>query len=657
MLHSAALDGSTVQLAGGFQGDRLNDLVLRRAAPHTALRPNDLLPTPASQRIRRWLPGVAALLFAALLIFPGFAHLSIWLDEGWTIHAAQQPDVSGVMAFVQQDSFPPLDFYVLHGWQALLGPNLINLRIPGVWAMLLAVALTYRLALDCFGVRAATAAALLLAASDIVLAFVPFARPYNLYLMLAVLSSWTYWRFTRRYAASWGAGYVVSALLLIYTIYWGGFILIAHGLHALIYRRAALKRLIPVAAAVTLGFLPWLPQMIAQATGGSLGIGDSGGFLYAEPLNRDGLAIIAFQLFGVPEVLFAGLAAAGLVGTFAARRWREVLPTEATALMGVWLVLPIALPVLFSLAGYNLLTYRPMIGLVPALVILIGHVLGQMRAWTYTLIAGLLVAVCLTTTGSTHPFHGPWWAVADTLRAEMAPQDALYIESDLHAYAIEEHARLADVPHSAVIRGLQIREDWAGETDQTVAERLAQVNSLWLVTYLNETYDPRPDLSALGFAQTTPDLDFGPFINHPITVARYARQPDPMLPWTFADSMQLAQADTIRDGETLHVDLTWFAAAQPTLDYTVAVYLMAPDGFVHAQHDSYPLDGRAPTSGWQAGHLVFDRHTLDISAAPPGEYRIAVRVYTWWDGAVQPVTPCETETCQDPIVVGAITLD
>uniref|UniRef100_UPI002CF10CF7 glycosyltransferase family 39 protein n=1 Tax=Aggregatilinea sp. TaxID=2806333 RepID=UPI002CF10CF7 len=236
----------------------MDGLALRPTTSRTARLSPDPLPTPEPPSSRRWLPGVAALLFAALLIIPGFAHLSIWLDEGWTIHAAQQPDLSGVMAFVEQDSFPPLDFFALHGWQALLGPDLINFRILGVWTMLLAVAITYRLALDCFGLRAAAAAALLLAASDIVLAFVPFARPYNFYLMLAVLSSWTYWRFTRRYAASWGAAYVVSALLLIYTIYWGGFILIAHGLHALIYHRAALKRLIPVAAAVTLGYLPWL---------------------------------------------------------------------------------------------------------------------------------------------------------------------------------------------------------------------------------------------------------------------------------------------------------------------------------------------------------------------------------------------------------------
>lgn len=635
----------------------MNGFALRRTAPALSHRWPDPLPAPDSQRIRRWLPGVAALIFAALLIIPGFAHLSIWLDEGWTMRAAQQPDASGVMAFVEQDSFPPLYFFLLHGWQQILGPDLIAFRIPGVWAALIAVALTYRLALDTFGVRAATAAALLVAASDIVLAFAPFARPYNLYLMLAVLSTWTYWRFTRRWTAAWAAGYVISALLLIYTIYWGGFILIAHGLHALIYHRAHLKRLIPVAAAVTLGYLPWLPQMIAQATGGSLGIGESGGFLYAEPLNRDGLAIIAFQLFGVPEVLFAGLAAAGLVGSFAARRWRDYFPTEATALAGLWLALPIALPILFSLAGYDLLTYRPMIGLVPALALLIGHVLGQMRAWTFTLIAGLLLAVCLTTTGSTHPFHGPWWAVAATLRAEMSPQDALYIESDLHAYAIEEHARLADVPHSAVIRGLQIRDGWAGETAEPVADRLAQVDSLWLVTYLNETYDPRPDLAALGFAQTTPALDFGLFINHPITVTRYAHPPESMLPWTFAGSMQLAQADTIRDGDDLHVDLTWLAAQQPAQDYSVGVYLMAADGFVTAQHDSYPLGGRAPTSAWEPGQLTFDRHTLDVSAVPPGEYRVAVRVYTWWDGAIQPVTPCETEACQDPVVVGAVTLD
>ncbi|MBN1680101.1 MAG: glycosyltransferase family 39 protein [Anaerolineae bacterium] len=603
---------------------------------------------PAARRRSLWAAVLVMLLAAALLI-PELAHLSIWEDEGWMIHAVRQSTPDDVMAFVDEDSFPPLYFLALHGWQRVVGDALLLYRMVGVWAILLGVALTYRLALDCFGPRAAITAAVIVSTSDLLLVFAPFTRHYNVYLMLSALCTWIYWRLTRRWTVRWMAAYTLAALALLYTIYWGGFILIAHGLHVLIVHRRRLPRFALVVMIIAAGYLPWLPSMLDQARGGSHGLGDSGGFLYAEPLNRDGLDVIAFQLFGVPEALFFGLAAAGLAGTYAAARRRDYLPTPQTALDGLWLAVPVLLPMIIHAAGFKLLTYRPMIGLVPALALLIGHTLNEMPRWAFRLLLGIILLNNLTTTGATRTSNGPWWAVADLLRENASPADALVIESDLHAYTIEEHARIANVPVRESIRATQIRLGWANETSEPVIDRLARQNSVWLVEFLNE-YDGRPDLTALGFVQTTPKIDFGDFINHPVQAARFARPPADPLPWTFGAAMQLAEVDQFVDDGGLHVNLTWQALAPPDVDYSVLVFLLAPDGGVIVQHDSYPLNGRSPTSTWTTGGLYFDRHNLPTDDLPPGAYDLGVRVYTWWDLVIQPVTPCEAETCEHVIV-------
>ena len=94
-------------------------------------------------------------------------------------------------------------------------------------------------------------------------------------------------------------------------------------------------------------------------------------------------------------------------------------------------------------------------------------------------------------------------------------------------------------------------------------------------------------------------------------------------------------ADHLAAGDKLHVDLWWSALEAPTLDYSVGVYLMAPDeDRVITQHDGPP--GHAPTSQWTPGEPVFDRHTLTIPGdLAPGVYRVAVGVY--WFGDQQPL--------------------
>ena len=67
------------------------------------------------------------------------------------------------------------------------------------------------------------------------------------------------------------------------------------------------------------------------------------------------------------------------------------------------------------------------------------------------------------------------------------------------------------------------------------------------------------------------------------------------------------------------------------LDYTIFVHLIGPDGDTVAQHDGQPWwEVPLPTSTWQPGEMLQDRHTLPLpSDLQPGEYRLEVGVYYW----------------------------
>jgi 4-amino-4-deoxy-L-arabinose transferase-like glycosyltransferase len=89
----------------------------------------------------------------------------------------------------------------------------------------------------------------------------------------------------------------------------------------------------------------------------------------------------------------------------------------------------------------------------------------------------------------------------------------------------------------------------------------------------------------------------------------------------------------VRAGETLTLELYWRAQDRLDQDYTVFVHLLGPynpatGGPVWAQDDSYPLGGGHPTTRWQPGQIVADRHQLSIPEnTPPGTFQVEIGLY------------------------------
>lgn len=119
---------------------------------------------------------------------------------------------------------------------------------------------------------------------------------------------------------------------------------------------------------------------------------------------------------------------------------------------------------------------------------------------------------------------------------------------------------------------------------------------------------------------TGDQLRIGPF-KVPITPP-----PDPPPPTPLArfGPIELESARVDASNAPPTVDLVWRAQTRPDRDLTVFVHFYGGDGRLAAQDDRQPADRGYPTSIWDAGERVADRHRV---AAAPGRYSVRVGLY------------------------------
>jgi mannosyltransferase len=119
-----------------------------------------------------------------------------------------------------------------------------------------------------------------------------------------------------------------------------------------------------------------------------------------------------------------------------------------------------------------------------------------------------------------------------------------------------------------------------------------------------------------------------------LPTSRVFTPPQPQAPRraNFDDRISLLGADLVPDpvapGGALRVTLYWQALSEMDVPYAVFVHLLGVDGRSVAGHDSEPVDGTRPTTGWVPGEYIIDSHDLSIPAdLPPGAYVIEVGLY------------------------------
>jgi len=588
----------------------------------------------------------AVMLFGAWVLIHGMGGLSMWIDEAWSLEFASPDTISGVIQkSADEDVHPPLPYIIYHLFHPVFGEHPFGLRVVGWFATILSASIVVQMGREIHSWRVGLIGGILLMTYPLVVGHTFLIRHYNLLLFFATLASWAYWRYSRQWNWRWGVLYWVSGALLMYTMYLGAFVLIAHGIHTLIYRRRGLLWMIISAGAMVVLFAPWLPMFLAQVN--SPVLGDSG-YHSALPINQEGLGIIRYNLFGKSELLIMLLAMAGIVGSFMPKRARDLLPSDQTGFLTLIAIVPIFAPIFIDATlDFGVLSHRPMLVCVPAIVLLIGHVLSSLRAWQYGLFTlALVLNNLMPSLIPATPERGPWWEITAFLSQHVAPSDTMFYaaEDDLFFFTLEQHGFLADLPYRAFE---YYPFDFAELDRQT--ERV-----MWRIQFFEADGLSPQLLIPAGYAPVTPILDFGFFSTDNIRITGFAR-PDDFPPlYNFGDQLGLISVEYRQINQQMQVYLMWQALGHIPNDYTVTTFLLK-DGVLVGQHDSYPLNGLNPTTLWDAGAWYYDSHAISIENLPAGEYQLGIGVYTWWDVKNLPITPCFVDVC-NTVIVDTVTI-
>lgn len=276
--------------------------------------------------------------------------IDIWRSLSW-----QGPSDSSL------DSSPPLLHFIIHSVLALGGRTDAWVKVPSVIFGTLTVLMLYPLGTRLFGGRSGLYASSMLAFSLYHVHYSREARPYALYLLLAVSSLWLLLRALETNRLRDWCLYALTGTATLYASYLGGATLAAQGayLAALaLARQLPRDRFAPAGASlgvIVLAYLPWLPghlfhMELIYAPGGEMGL--SWGFL--------GRALMEFATQGV-----AYLACAALGAVVGARR-----NPRGLSLLAFWL----GFPILFALLLRTSILVNPryLINYSPGLALLAG---------------------------------------------------------------------------------------------------------------------------------------------------------------------------------------------------------------------------------------------------------------------------------------------
>lgn len=346
---------------------------------------------------------IESVLFLALLaagVFMRFHDLdrqSLWNDEMSTLRMMVLPSSQIMPRFRTYETHPPLYFVQLRAWRAMGGRSLVRLRANSAFWGSLGLVAIFVLARLYYGSLGGLLAMGLLAFSPIHLAYSQEARPYALGIALGIVSLWVLEKALRSKNRWYFGLLTMSWTALLYTHYWGTFVVIAQALYGWLAAETPTEKNIVAGTMVLCGafFVFWLPVFSAQ-----LGI-----------LNDD----VAFwvPLFSPLNLVKSFAAFTGLYFSMASSVF--YLPTTVgfmvffgiaflnTLLLGfrsgplsakVWLGVGLTIPWLLSLwKAMIYVWYRYPILMLPAFILLItAGLLSPKSPW----LRGALGAVLLT---------------------------------------------------------------------------------------------------------------------------------------------------------------------------------------------------------------------------------------------------------------------
>ncbi len=599
-------------------------------------------PMAAVNRRTLWI-ALAIVSMAALVRGAGVGIANFRGDEAFSIRLAGLPLSTLFAAMAASEPNPPLQFLFLRGWVGYLGLGEAVVRWPSVLSGVLAVAVSYRLALSLMGRRAAFLAAAWMAVQPFLIWYSEDARAYASLSLWHLVAAGGAWEGLRTGRWRWWIASAAAAWLAMALHYFAVLPLAALAMAVIAspgFKRSRWRASVTYAMAAAC-YAPWALYVWPLLAGHEKS--------WLTPLSAADVAwrtLVAYSTGGhwagatndwlLPGVVvLAALMAVGFIAGLRDRTrlaWLLALGPATPTLLGLlnaWRPTYAEHYALPGLAGSLMLAA---FGLDWALTQAYPRRAGIVASATMMLI-GLVSLACAYNVWFDPAFaKSPGWkALADALAERVGQNDVVWVNRPDPALEVYVAGRvmLENAPPQAMPAAGAATDDQHSAALQAAIDQLNQAQRenrrVFFLPSPSVAWDPDGvagnNLMAcceLLDEQVAGGQRFQVFDTPGRSLA--ARQ---RLEAGFAPGMRLTGYRLERLTDRLHLTLFWRADSLIDNDYTVFVHLKAADGFQAAGADGDPRGGAAPTSSWSLNTDVIDPHPIAIpQALARGTYSI-----------------------------------
>jgi 4-amino-4-deoxy-L-arabinose transferase-like glycosyltransferase len=452
-----------------------------------------------------WIAAGAVLGFGLFLRF--WLRSDLWLDEALSVNIAKL-HVSQIPGALRHDGAPPLYYLLLHFWMRLFGQGDFAVRALSGLASVLALPCVWFAGRRLAGQRGAFAAVMVMGTSPFAIGYANSSRMYSLMVLWSLLGLLAFVRALEDPAPRRLAAVAVMAAVIIYTHYWGMYLLLAAGGWLLFraWRPTATataseaderRTTVLVIGAVAVGFLtfaPWIPTLLFQAahTGtpwtSPAGLGDILGILGEYAGGGPWGALLGLSLFTMLLL--------GLFGRLIDERHilLELRTRRRARPIACIFITTLVIAVIASGSAGSAFVGRYTAVVYPLFILLVG--LGVSLFPDRRIMAGVLFVICgsgLTVAfGGSNANRTEAGLVADVLNQQVQPGDLVVYCPDQLAPAVDRLLRhpVAELTFPRAI-GPQ-RVDWVDYRQviartnvaafaQDMIQRVGKGNTLWYV--------------------------------------------------------------------------------------------------------------------------------------------------------------------------------
>lgn len=204
---------------------------------------------------------------AVVYILLRFWHLTdscLWFDEIFGVHAAEM-NFGEMLWFVAQDLIhPPLFYILLKVWISIDGETLFWLRFFPVLFSIFALFAFYQFCKQLkLSYPAIAIAFAVFACNGALIKYSQEVRMYSLELFFGIVSMWLFTRFLHLGKNIWLL--TLCNILLVYTHYFGWFILLAEIIVILILQRIKIRQILIMFGICLVSYVPWIFAIVKAA--------------------------------------------------------------------------------------------------------------------------------------------------------------------------------------------------------------------------------------------------------------------------------------------------------------------------------------------------------------------------------------------------------